>query len=213
MSQTVIDSHPGAHNRPLRFDWEKAEIEGLLAQNRQQLAFEPADLGELYGAQPGNQTVGGVLAANLSGPRRIKAGAARDHFLGFSAVTGRGEEVKSGGRVVKNVTGYDLCKLMAGSYGTLGVLTHVTLKVLPVPEKSWTVLAFGLDDAGAVQSVRVGTVKFRRDTAVDQAHAHGDVTWQALALRMKRRVRRDVAGQTLGHNSNASPISSTCFSI
>ena len=128
-----------------------AEIEGLLSQNRQQLAFEPADLGEFYGGAPGGQTVGGVLAANLSGPRRLKAGAARDHFLGFKAITGRGEEVKSGGRVVKNVTGYDLCKLLAGSHGTLAVMTEVTLKVLPAPEKSWTVLAYGLDDAAAAR--------------------------------------------------------------
>ena len=129
------------------------EIEGLLSQNRQQLAFEPADLGEFYGGAPGRQTVGGVLAANLSGPRRLKAGAARDHFLGFKAVTGRGEEVKSGGRVVKNVTGYDLCKLLAGSHGTLAVMTEVTLKVLPAPEKSWTVLLFGLDETAAVSAL------------------------------------------------------------
>jgi glycolate oxidase FAD binding subunit len=89
------------------------------------------------------------LACNLSGPRRIKAGAARDHFLGFSAVSGRGEAFKAGGRVVKNVTGYDLCKLLAGSYGTLAALTDVTIKVLPAPEKTRTVLVFGLDDAAA----------------------------------------------------------------
>ena len=130
-----------------------AEIEGLLSQNRQQLAFEPADLGELYGGEPGKQTLGGVLAANLSGPRRLKAGAARDHFLGFKAVSGRGEEVKSGGRVVKNVTGYDLCKLMAGSHGTFAAMTEVTVKVLPAPEKSWTVLAYGLDDETAVRAL------------------------------------------------------------
>lgn len=131
-----------------------AEIQGLLAQNRQQLAFEPADLGALYGGAA-EQTVGGVLATNLSGPRRLKAGAARDHFLGFHGITGRGEAVKSGGRVVKNVTGYDLCKLMAGSHGTLAVLTEVTLKVLPAPEKSWTVLAFGLEPEAAVAVMSV----------------------------------------------------------
>lgn len=136
-----------------------AEIQGLLAQNRQQLAFEPADLSVLYGGMASEQTVGGVLATNLSGPRRLKAGAARDHFLGFHGVTGRGEAVKSGGRVVKNVTGYDLCKLLAGSHGTLAVLTEVTLKVLPAPEKSWTVMAFGLEpgDAVAVMSAAGGS--------------------------------------------------------
>ena len=88
-------------------------------------------------------TLGGVLACNLSGPRRIKAGAARDHFLGFRAVSGRGEIFKAGGKVVKNVTGYDLAKLMAGSYGTLAALDEVTVKVLPRPETAATVLFCG----------------------------------------------------------------------
>src|SRR6185437_15680863 len=99
----------------------------------------------------GSQTLGGVLACNLSGPRRIKAGAARDHFLGFRAVSGRAEIFKAGGKVVKNVTGYDLCKLMAGSYGTLAALEEVTVKVLPRPEAEETVLFAGLDPEAAVR--------------------------------------------------------------
>jgi glycolate oxidase FAD binding subunit len=130
-----------------------AEIEKTLAEQRQELAFEPPDLGPLYGIEAGRQTIGGVLAGNLSGPRRIKAGAARDHFLGFHAVSGRGEAFKSGGRVMKNVTGYDLSKLMAGSWGTLAVLSDVTLKVLPRPEKTRTVLVPGLEPAGAVAAM------------------------------------------------------------
>ena len=126
-----------------------AEIEALLAQNKQQLGFEPMDYGPLLGREAGQGTIGGVIAANLSGPRRIKAGAARDHFLGVSAVTGRAETIKSGGRVVKNVTGYDLCKLFAGSWGTLGAMTDITVKVLPAPETEATVLVEGLDDARA----------------------------------------------------------------
>ncbi len=126
-----------------------AEIEAALAAERQQLAFEPGDLGPLLGAGAGQGSIGGTLACNLAGPRRIKAGAARDHFLGASAVSGRGEAFKCGGRVVKNVTGYDLCKLLAGSYGTLALLTDVTVKVMPAPEKTRTVLLLGLDDAGA----------------------------------------------------------------
>ncbi len=127
----------------------RAEIEAVLVEQRQQLAFEPGDLGPLLGAGAGQGSIGGMLACNLAGPRRIKAGAARDHFLGTSAVSGRGEAFKCGGRVVKNVTGYDLCKLLAGSYGTLAILTDVTVKVMPAPEKTRTVLLLGLDDAGA----------------------------------------------------------------
>src|SRR6185503_8085021 len=132
-----------------------AEIETLLAKNNQELAFEPLDYGPVFGAAPGGGTIGGVLASNLSGPRRIKAGAARDQFLGFTAVSGRAETFKSGGRVVKNVTGYDLCKVLAGSYGTLAALTDVTVKVLPRAETEETVLVLGLDDAKAVQAMSV----------------------------------------------------------
>jgi glycolate oxidase FAD binding subunit len=127
-----------------------AEIETALRDNHQQLAFEPADLAPLYGGPASAGTIGGALSCNLAGPRRLKAGAARDHFLGFKAVSGRGEAFQAGGRVVKNVTGYDLCKLMAGAHGTLAVLTEVTVKVLPAPEKSRTVLIYGLDDARAI---------------------------------------------------------------
>jgi glycolate oxidase FAD binding subunit len=130
-----------------------AEIEAALAEENQELAFEPPDLGPLLGGEAGAGSIGGVLACNLAGPRRIKAGAARDHFLGVSAVSGRGEAFKSGGRVVKNVTGYDLCKLMAGSYGTLAAMTDVTVKVLPAAEKTRTVLLLGLDDGQALAAM------------------------------------------------------------
>ena len=126
-----------------------AEIEALLAASQQELAFEPIDYGLLLGGAPGAGTIGGAIAANLSGPRRIKAGAARDHFLGVTAVSGRGETFKSGGRVVKNVTGYDLCKLLAGSWGTLAAMTDVTIKILPRAETESTIFALGLDDATA----------------------------------------------------------------
>jgi len=126
-----------------------AEIEALLDKNNQQLAFEPMDYGPLMGGQAGQGTLGGAIAANLSGPRRIKAGAARDHFLGVTCVTGRAETIKSGGRVVKNVTGYDMCKVLAGSWGTLAAMTDITLKVLPKAEAEATVIVEGLDDARA----------------------------------------------------------------
>jgi glycolate oxidase FAD binding subunit len=122
------------------------EIWDALAEKRQHLAFEPA-ASVLYGSGNDAGTLGGVLASNLSGPRRPSAGAARDHFLGFSAVNGRGEEFKAGGKVVKNVTGYDLPKLLAGSMGTLAVLLEVTVKVLPAPEKQRTVIVPAPDAA------------------------------------------------------------------
>src|SRR2546430_1763631 len=114
------------------------KIEAPLPANGRQLSFEPMDYAGILGGVAGRGTIGGALAANVSGPRRIKAGAARDHFLGFYAVSGRGETFKSGGRVVKNVTGYDLCKLIAGSWGTLAAMTEVTIKVLPPPETEQT---------------------------------------------------------------------------
>jgi glycolate oxidase FAD binding subunit len=137
-----------------------AEIEALVAASKQELAFEPMDYGPLLGTAPGAATIGGVLAANLSGPRRIKAGAARDHFLGFTAVSGRGETFKSGGRVVKNVTGYDLCKLIAGSWGTLAAMTDVTIKTLPRAETEATVLVQNLDDTAARKAMAAATGSF-----------------------------------------------------
>ncbi|MEX0759226.1 MAG: FAD-binding protein, partial [Tistlia sp.] len=130
-----------------------SEIREALAAERQELAFEPPDLAPFFGRPPGEGTLGGTIATNLAGPRRIKAGAARDHFLGFHAVSGRGERFKSGGRVMKNVTGYDLPKLLAGSFGTLGVMTDLTVKVLPAAEKQRTLLLFGLEAAAAVEAL------------------------------------------------------------
>lgn len=136
-----------------------AEIEKHLARRNQQLAFEPMDYGQLLGGERGRGTIGGVLAANLSGPRRLKAGAARDHILGVSAVSGRGEAFKAGGRVVKNVTGYDLSKAMAGSWGTLAVLTEVTFKVLPTAETETTLAIRRLPDdrAAAAMALAMGS--------------------------------------------------------
>lgn len=131
-----------------------SEIEKLLAKNNQQLAFEPPDYSKLLGSKKSG-TLGGLIACGLSGPRRIKAGAARDHILGFSGVSGRGEIFKAGGRVVKNVTGFDLAKLMVGSYGTLVALTQITMKVLPAAATEETVVLSGLDDGRAIKAMSV----------------------------------------------------------
>lgn len=129
------------------------DIEAAVAEKGQQLAFEPPDLTRLYGTQGG--TLGGLVSANLGGPRRFKAGAARDHVLGIEGVSGRGEAFKAGGRVVKNVTGYDLCKVVSGAYGTLAALTDITIKVLPAPEETRTLVLSGLDDAAAQRAMAV----------------------------------------------------------
>jgi len=148
----VIDYAPEELVLTAQAGMKLSTLEKLVAAQGQMLPFEPPHLARLLGAK-GSSTLGGSLAANLSGPRRIRAGAARDHFLGFEAVTGRGERMKAGGRVVKNVTGYDLPKLMAGSWGTLAVLTEVTIKVLPAARSELTLLVFGLDDARAGEAM------------------------------------------------------------
>ncbi len=149
----VVDYAPSELVITARAGTLLADIESLVAAEGQMLAFEPMDYGPLSGAAAGHSTLGGVLAANSSGPRRIASGAARDHFLGFEAVSGRGELFKAGGRVVKNVTGYDLPKLMAGSWGTLAVLTEVTVKVMPRPRTAVTVLIAGLSDQAAAAAM------------------------------------------------------------
>src|SRR3984885_13777679 len=126
------------------------EREAALAEAGQHLIAEPPDLSDLLGATGRPQTLGGVVATNLSGPRRVAWGATRDHVMGIRAVTGRAEVIHSGGRVLKNVTGLDLCKLLTGSHGTLGIITEITLKVLPAPEATGTLVLPGLDAAKAV---------------------------------------------------------------
>lgn len=125
-----------------------ADVQSLIDSKNQQFAFEPIDTSLLLGMS-GNGTIGGMIGAGLAGPRRIKAGGARDHLLGAHAVSGFGDSFKTGGRVVKNVTGYDLCKLLTGSWGTLAVMTEVTLKVMPKPESERTLMLRALDDLTA----------------------------------------------------------------
>jgi glycolate oxidase FAD binding subunit len=131
------------------------EIEAALAEKGQHLIAEPPDLRALFGAER-PATIGGIVATNLSGPRRIAWGAMRDHVMGIRCVNGKGEVFRSGGRVLKNVTGLDLCKLLTGSHGTLGVITEVTLKVLPAPEASGTVRVRVPDLASGVAALSAG---------------------------------------------------------
>lgn len=123
-----------------------ADVEAALAARGQMLAFEPVDLAPATGGVGGIQTIGGVFATNLSGARRVLAGSARDHLLGVAAVNGRGEFFRSGGRVMKNVAGYDVARALTGSWGTLAIFTEVTFKVLPVPEATATLVYRGLPD-------------------------------------------------------------------
>jgi len=143
---------PGALTIVAQAGTSLAEIAVALAAENQRLAFEPMDHRGLLGTT-GTPTIGGVVAANVSGPRRIQSGAARDFVLGVRFVDGAGTIIKNGGRVMKNVTGYDLVKLFCGSWGTLGVMSEVSLKVLPQVAAGATVTVDGLDDATAVRAM------------------------------------------------------------
>ncbi|WP_040400649.1 glycolate oxidase subunit GlcE [Amorphus coralli] len=167
-----------------------AEVSDALSQAGQEFAFEPMDHSVLLGSEGGAGTVGGLLAANLAGPRRIKAGAARDHVLGIAAVSGRGEIFKAGGRVVKNVTGYDLARGLAGSWGTLAVSTEMTFKVLPAGETTTTVVVHGLDDETAVRAMAAALgssadVSGAAHLPAETAGSAGPVAGPATLLRLE----------------------------
>jgi len=143
---------PGALTLVAQAGTPVAEIKAALAAENQRLAFEPMDHRALLGTK-GVPTIGGVVATNASGPRRVQVGACRDYLIGVRFVDGSGTVIKNGGRVMKNVTGYDLVKLMAGSYGTLGVLSEVAFKVLPQTDVTAVLLINGLSDADAVRAM------------------------------------------------------------
>ncbi|WP_103334687.1 FAD-binding protein [Pseudotabrizicola formosa] len=148
----VVLYEPGALTLVAGAGTPLAQVEAQLAAEGQRLPFEVPDMRGLLGCS-GESTLGGVVAANASGPRRVQAGACRDSLIGVRFVDGAGTVIKNGGRVMKNVTGYDLVKLMAGSWGTLGVLSEVSFKLLPVPETGATLILRGLSDAQAVQAM------------------------------------------------------------
>ncbi|SEH23617.1 FAD-binding protein [Rhizobium sp. NFR12] len=148
----IVDYDPAEMVMTVKAGTPVAEVEAALAANRQMMAFEPMDHRGIMGTS-GEPTIGGVFAANVSGPRRFVAGAARDSLLGIRFVNGSGELLRAGGRVMKNVTGLDLVKLLAGSHGTLGFLTEVTFRVLPVPQTVETIVISGLDDETAAKAM------------------------------------------------------------
>lgn len=148
----IVDYEPAEMVMTVRAGTPVAEIEAALAANRQMMAFEPMDHRGIMGTS-GEPTIGGIFAANVSGPRRFVSGAARDSLLGIRFINGKGEPIRAGGRVMKNVTGLDLAKLLAGSQGTLGFLTEVTFRVLPVPPVVETIVISGLDDTTAAKAM------------------------------------------------------------
>lgn len=168
------------------------DIEAMLAAEGQAFAFEPPDMRAVLGRN-GTPTLGGMVAANASGPRRLGAGACRDHLLGVRFVDGQGRVMKNGGRVMKNVTGLDLSKLLAGSYGTLAVLTEVVLKTLPRMPARATLVCEGLDEAGAV---RLFAQALATPCEVSGAAYHGGTAWlriEGLERQVSNRAARLLA--------------------
>jgi len=173
----IVAYNPGEMVMTARAGTPIAEVEAALAENGQMMAFEPMDHRALMGTS-GEPTIGGVFAANVSGPRRFVAGAARDSLLGIRFVNGKGEIVKAGGRVMKNVTGLDLVKLLSGSHGTLGFLTEVTFRVPPRPKAEETVVISGLNDAEAANAMAAAMALPMEVSGA--AHLPLTVTWKFL---------------------------------
>lgn len=186
---------PGALTLVAKAGTPVAEVEAALAAEGQMLPFEPMDHRALLGSD-GAPTIGGVVACGVSGPRRIAAGACRDAILGLRFVNGRGEVVRSGGRVMKNVTGLDLPKLLCGSYGTLGVITEIAFKVLPRPEAEATLLRRGLDPAAAVMALGLALTSPYGVTGA--AHSAGQTLVRVEGLEGSVAHRTDRLGALLG---------------
>jgi glycolate oxidase FAD binding subunit len=187
----IVLHEPAALTLVVRAGTPLAEVEAVLARAGQRLGFEPWDARGVLGTQ-GEPTIGGVAAANASGPRRVQAGAARDAMIGLRFVDGTGMVVANGGRVMKNVTGYDLVKLMAGSRGALGVITEIAFKLQAVPEAEATVVVPGLSDRAAVAAMAralgspfdvSGAAHSGGETLVRVEGMAGSVAYRAEAVR------------------------------
>lgn len=176
----VVDYDPAELVLTVQAGTPLLEVEALLVGEGQMLAFEPVDFGDVMGGGPKLGTIGGMVASGLAGSRRLSRGSVRDHLLGFAAVSGRGERFVAGGKVVKNVTGYDLPKLLAGSWGRLAALTEVTLKVLPAPRHVATFVLRGLGPADAC-SVMAHALGSQAEVAA-AAHLPNDGGITALRL-------------------------------
>jgi len=192
-AELVLTARPGT---PI------AEITALVAGHGQHLSFDPPDLAPLWGGASGSGTLGGMLGLGLGGSRRVSAGGPRDHFLGFAAVNGRGEHFSAGGKVIKNVTGYDLPKLLAGSLGTLAVLTEVTIKVLPAPRAAATLTWFGLGDRAAIAAM----TRALNSPMVLQAAAHVPAACGACADGVRAVTRLHLAGVPVAVAANAANL-------
>lgn len=174
----IVAYNPGEMVMTARAGTPLAEVEAALAENGQMMTFEPMDHRPVMGTS-GEPTIGGVFAANVSGPRRFLSGAARDSLLGIRFVNGSGEIIKAGGRVMKNVTGLDLVKLLAGSHGTLGFITEVTFRVPPRPKSEATIVVSGLNDAEAANAMALAMAMPTEVSGA--AHLPLTVTWKFLA--------------------------------
>ena len=206
----IVDYEPSELVLTLRPGTSLAEVTALLDENGQMLAFEPWDHGAMFGAQPGAATIGGIVAAGIAGPRRVSAGGVRDHLLGFSAVSGRGEAFKAGGKVVKNVTGYDLSKVMAGSWGELAIMTELSLKVVPKPRSASTIGFAGLTPEAAIAAM----AKAMGSRSVPATAAYLPATGQDPSLTLFRLegfaqsvdARALQLGELLGEHGPGEPI-------
>jgi glycolate oxidase FAD binding subunit len=160
-----------------------SHLRQVLGEKNQQLVFEPPQYAALFGSPTSEDTIGGIVACNLSGPRRILSGSVRDAVLGIEGVNGRGEIFKGGGRTVKNVTGYDIPRLLTGSYGVLAVITSITLKIHPAPAYETTLLLTGLSDGPAIKAL-AGALKMPLDVSA-AVHLSGRGSDSITAMRLE----------------------------